>query len=84
MTTKVTQDVLLSTIDEAEEHIADAIDCLLWVAENSDSSSFRTRLVASLEVMLGTGGWITRDPTLDEWRQSITAEFAVLIAAEDA
>ena len=71
MLTDERRDEMLALIDEAEGFIIDAIDALKTVANETDDDFYRRTIVANLEIMIGAGSWLGRDPTLDEWRKAL-------------
>jgi hypothetical protein len=68
---KPTKTKRLELLHEAEGLIAKALDCL----EQADLDEYtRCTMMASLEHLVGRGGWLTRDLTLADLREEIEQE----------
>ena len=55
----------------AQELIAEAASICRHVAEQTDSHYVLCTLVASLENLVETGGWLSNDMTIPEWIAAI-------------
>ncbi len=61
----------LDLLHEAESLIGEALDCL----EQADLDEYtRCTMIASLEHLVGRGGWLSRDQTLAGLREEIEQE----------
>jgi len=64
---------LVDMIESAREQIADAAETLRAVANETDDLYRATHMIAQLDVLVGTGGWMAlKSETLDGWIEELT------------